>query len=325
MRLLLRESMPLIFVNLAQLLIVLMTYWFSGARDLSIAAYSLFLSLCLLAGYFAFRYVTNRLFYQRLTTTLDSLDEATQPAGFSPLGEALHQLLASMYRLYQEQLQAYDRKKREHVTFITQWVHQMKTPLSVIYLTVQDEDDPRLQSIRDEADRMGKGLEMVLYAARLDVFEQDFHVERVVLRDVVHQVVQDHKRLFIRNYVYPEVKIDPSLTVESDAKWLLFIVNQLVTNAIRYSSGTQQNVTLSAFCREGTVVLEVRDRGVGIPKSDIKRVFQPFFTGENGRIFQESTGMGLYLVKELCQRMNHQIEVESEVGAGTAMRILFLH
>jgi signal transduction histidine kinase len=285
----------------------------------------MFLGIFLLVCYLIYRYLSNRYFYQRLSTPPESLEEFSEPVGWGPLNQALHQLLHGQYRLYQAKIHEYDRKKREHVTFISQWVHQMKTPLSVISLTVQEEDDPRAQSIREEADRLAKGLEMVLYATRMDVFEQDFRVERVVLRELVHKVIQENKRLFIRNYVYPDLQVEPGLTVESDAKWLFFVVGQLITNAIRYSSGSQQNVTVSSTIRGCDVVLEVRDRGVGIPSGDIKRIFRPFFTGENGRVFQESTGMGLYLVKEICTRLNHQVEVESEVGVGTAMRIVFPH
>nr|WP_026074188.1 sensor histidine kinase [Brevibacillus massiliensis] len=323
MKLFVRESLPLFFVNLAQLFIISLTFWLSGAGNTKIALYAMFLGIFLLVCYLIYRYLSNRYFYQRLSTPPESLEEFSEPVGWGPLNQALHQLLHG--RLYQAKIHEYDRKKREHVTFISQWVHQMKTPLSVISLTVQEEDDPRAQSIREEADRLAKGLEMVLYATRMDVFEQDFRVERVVLRELVHKVIQENKRLFIRNYVYPDLQVEPGLTVESDAKWLFFVVGQLITNAIRYSSGSQQNVTVSSTIRGCDVVLEVRDRGVGIPSGDIKRIFRPFFTGENGRVFQESTGMGLYLVKEICTRLNHQVEVESEVGVGTAMRIVFPH
>ncbi|WP_390620948.1 winged helix-turn-helix domain-containing protein [Brevibacillus massiliensis] len=322
-KLFVRESLPLFFVNLAQLFIISLTFWLSGAGNTKIALYAMFLGIFLLVCYLIYRYLSNRYFYQRLSTPPESLEEFSEPVGWGPLNQALHQLLHG--RLYQAKIHEYDRKKREHVTFISQWVHQMKTPLSVISLTVQEEDDPRAQSIREEADRLAKGLEMVLYATRMDVFEQDFRVERVVLRELVHKVIQENKRLFIRNYVYPDLQVEPGLTVESDAKWLFFVVGQLITNAIRYSSGSQQNVTVSSTIRGCDVVLEVRDRGVGIPSGDIKRIFRPFFTGENGRVFQESTGMGLYLVKEICTRLNHQVEVESEVGVGTAMRIVFPH
>ncbi|MMZ59804.1 Sensor histidine kinase GraS [compost metagenome] len=170
---------------------------------------------------------------------------------------------------------------------------------------------------------MRKGLEMVLYVARLGVFEHDFRVERIQLHEVVHNVIHENKKLFIRNQVYPEISIDPALTVESDAKWLRFILNQLLSNAIKYSAGSRENVTVNAYPKNRAVILEVKDRGIGIPKADLSRVFRPFYTGENGRRFKESTGMGLYLIHEVCEKLNHKIELESEINKGTIARIIF--
>lgn len=206
---------------------------------------------------------------------------------------------------------------------MNQWIHQMKTPLSVIELITQDEVDSRFESINEETDRLKKGLEMALYVARLEAFTQDFYVERVQLHKVVNDSVHEHKRFFIRNFVYPELEIDKGITVESDAKWLQFLIGQIISNAIKYSSGSREKIKVKA-CREGnTVVLEIIDSGVGIPKQDLPRVFKPFFTGENGRDFKESTGMGLYLVYEITKQLGHSVEIHSEVDKGTVVRIKF--
>jgi signal transduction histidine kinase len=200
----------------------------------------------------------------------------------------------------------------------------MKTPLSVIQLTVQDEDDPRLVSIHEETERLERGLEMVLHAARLESFEQDFAVERVSLRRAVERVVRENKRSFIRNAVYPEVCIDESLAVETDAKWLHFMLNQLLSNAIKYAAGSHTKIRFEAQeLKPGTVRLSICDRGIGIPEADLKRVFRPFYTGENGRKYRESTGMGLYLVQEICKRLGHRVEIASQVGAGTTVTLVF--
>lgn len=170
---------------------------------------------------------------------------------------------------------------------------------------------------------MKYGLEMVLYMARLETFEQDFYVERVSLEDIVQEVIHENKRLFIRSYVYPEVKVNQHFAVETDRKWFRFILNQVISNAIKYSAGSRKNVTIVALARELSVILEIQDCGVGISKEDLPRVFRPFYTGENGRKFKESTGMGLYLVKNIIERLDHKIEIESEVGKGTKVRIIF--
>lgn len=206
---------------------------------------------------------------------------------------------------------------------MNQWIHQMKTPLSVIELITQDEVDSRFESINEETDRLKKGLEMALYVARLEAFTQDFYVERVQLHKIVNDSVHEHKRFFIRNFVYPELEIDKGIIVESDAKWLQFLIGQIISNSIKYSSGSREKIKVKA-CKEGnTVVLEIIDSGVGIPKQDLPRVFKPFFTGENGRDFKESTGMGLYLVYEITKQLGHSVEIHSKVGKGTVVRIKF--
>ncbi len=323
MRLFLRDQLLFLALYFLQLALLLLLFWLDGYWHGSIVLYGIFLSTFFAVAYLAVRYLTHRHLYSRLSEPVRSLDEMLQKTGDAPLAEAMDRTFDAQYRLYKEQLHLYESKQREYNTFIQQWVHQMKTPISIIHLLLQDADDARSTSVREELDRLKRGLETVLYIARLDRFEQDFLIEPVELRTLVQGVLSENKRLFIRNQVFPEWKMDEQWIVESDEKWLAFVLNQLVTNAVRYSAGKSQKVTFSAFTRGRNVVLEVRDYGIGIPHQDVQRVFQPYFTGENGRKYPESTGMGLYLVKEICNRLHHCVELESRVGEGTAVRIVF--
>jgi len=320
MKLFFREHLPLIIVNIIQMIVVLSIYILDGYRNYLTAFYSLFIGIVLLTVYLFYRYVTHKHFYRRLSHPTHKLDEVNEILGFAPLPEALTQLLKSQYTEYMNELHLQERKRNDHLTFINQWVHQMKTPLSVIQLITQEEEDERFTSIQEEVDKIGKGLDMVLYAARLEVFEHDFQVGPVNLRKITEQTITENKRLFIKNRVYPEIQIDPNIMIESDEKWLMFILNQLITNAVKYSVGKSQKI----FIYGSEEHIEVRDNGIGIPKADIKRVFNPFYTGENGRLYRESTGMGLYLVKEICDRIGHEIKIESEVEKGTTVKITFL-
>ncbi|PNB76914.1 hypothetical protein C1X30_31225, partial [Pseudomonas sp. FW305-BF6] len=101
-----------------------------------------------------------------------------------------------------------------------------------------------------------------------------------------------------------------------------FVIEQLITNGIKYSKGKGKYLTVSGYKTENHIVLEVVDEGIGIQPKDIRRVFQPFFTGENGRILGESTGMGLYLAKKICENLNHKISIQFEVNRGTKVSIL---
>ncbi|MEH7505747.1 sensor histidine kinase [Neobacillus drentensis] len=323
MKLFFREQLALIIIYFLQLVVITSIYWLDGYHHLVISLYAAFLSGCLLIGYLLFRYITNRSFYQRLEKPLTSMEDFTSNVQQSPLAEGLQQLLISQFRHYKADIHNYKYKLEGHIQFINQWVHQMKTPLSVIHLMVQDEDDPHFIAIGDELDRLKKGLDMVLYTARLDTFERDFYVETLNLQTIVRSVTSSQKRLFIRKKVFPLIKIDVSLSVASDEKWLSFVITQLMTNAIRYTVEENRKIYFDGYKRGINTVLEIRDEGVGIPPSDLPRVFDPYFTGENGRTFQESTGMGLHLVKQISEKLGHHIEIESIVNQGTTVRIIF--
>ncbi len=323
MRLFWQEHKLFILVQIVVLFGVLGIYWLDGYHRLLPALYSVFLGLFLTAAYLAYHYVSRRRFYRLLSYPLQQPEDVLQ-RDLTPIGEALQELLRAQYRYYQQQLDQNRHEQREHLTFMDQWVHQMKTPLSVIELTVQQVDEPEFASIREEAEQMRANLNMVLYMARLRNFQQDFHVKPVSLSRLMSEVVHEHKRSFIRSGVYPDVQDESGeLIVETDEKWLFFMLTQLVNNAVKYSSGNGKRVHITTRITDGKAIAEVRDHGVGIPAHDIRRVFDPFFTGENGRHFRESTGMGLYLTREAAKRLGHEIKLESVPGEGTTVYIIF--
>ncbi|MGN9867219.1 sensor histidine kinase [Bacillus swezeyi] len=326
MKLFFREHYLLIAVQGLQFFTMLLIYWLDGYRQIRPALYAVFLGFFLLGCYLFYHYYTRRKFYERISSRLVSLDDTflktNQPQ--SPLSEALEQLLKSQYRHYRHELKALESGKKEHLTFMDQWVHQMKTPLSVIELTAQNLDEPESSSIREETERIKTGLNTILYMARLRTIEQDFRVKPVVLADIVHEVNQENKRFYIRSQVYPKFEEQQKgIIVETDEKWLFFMLSQLINNAVKYSAGKSNTIMISLYEKEGEAVLEVQDFGAGIPDIDQKRIFDPFFTGENGRRFRESTGMGLYLTKAAADHLGHRVELDSEEGKGTTVRLIF--
>ncbi|MEC0123134.1 sensor histidine kinase [Paenibacillus pabuli] len=325
MKLLIREHWPLFVMHLVQLTLVVAVYWLDGYRNVYTALYSIFLGMVTLLAYTGWRYISHRKMYDRLAEPLNELDKSAAGSGSSaPIAQAVDQLLQAQYALYMTRIMEMERRRREHSTFITQWVHQMKTPLSVIHLLTENESDRRQVDIRDEADRIQWGLETVLHATRLETFEEDFQAAHVPLKRVVRKTVNEHKRLFIVNNLYPQVQIDDELTVPTDEKWIGFVLTQLLSNAIKYSAGCGRTVAIRAWRQGAKTVLEVADEGIGIPLADLKRVTRPFYTGESGRKFRESTGMGLHLAQEVCNRLGHELEIDSTVDVGTRVRVYFL-
>lgn len=323
MKLFIREHSLLIIIQLIQFTLIFLIYWLDGYHRLNPALYGIFLGFFILGCYLSYQYYSRRQFYRRLSQPIESLDESLQETEQAPVSEALKALLREQYKHYQTQIKKLESAQEEHLTFMDHWVHQMKTPLSVIELCAQNLDEPDSSNIREETERMKSGLNTVLYMARLRSIEQDFHIKPVHLSTMIHEVNGEYKRFYIRNNVYPKLQVNKDLIVETDEKWIYFMLTQLINNAVKYSAGKRNHILLSLYEKENEAVLEVKDYGVGIPSTDLKRVFTAFFTGENGRKFRESTGMGLYLTKEAAEHLGHRIEFDSTVGEGTTFRIIF--
>lgn len=326
MKIFLRDHVSFVLLYLFNMVFLLIFYRKLGGFETSENIYYfIFLSSFLLGVFLLYRFFSHKRLYDKLSRVPSKLEDTLSSAGTAPVPEAVNRLLGIQYKLYQEEIRIYKRKQAEHLTFINQWVHQMKTPISVINLILQEnEGEPYTENIRQELERINRGLNMALNLARLDSFEHDFAVETVFLHTIVSEVINEQKRYFIRKKVYPEVGIDRDFSVKSDRKWLKFIIEQLLVNAIKYTEGENKKVIVTAYTSEKGKVLEVKDQGVGIPQKDTRRVFEPFYTGENGRRFGESTGMGLYLVNEVCRKLEHKIELDSKPGEGTSVRIIFM-
>jgi OmpR family two-component system sensor histidine kinase YxdK len=288
--------------------------------------YVLLFNSFILLVFLGWKYVKAKDIYVLLKRNFEAMEEFSLNQGDSFWGRHISALLKQQYRIYERNMQQINNNHQEHLTFINQWVHQMKTPLSVIRLQLEAHaGELYAHGMSEEVYKMEKGLNMALYYARIDAFERDFVIERAHLKPLILDSITQEKKLFIKNNILPKADVDDTIEVYTDVKWLKFVVEQLITNGIKYSKGKGRYVTISAYKTEEHVVLEVVDEGIGIHPKDIRRVFQPFFTGENGRVLGESTGMGLYLAKKICENLNHQIYIQSEVNRGTKVSILFEH
>ncbi|WP_339191791.1 two-component system sensor histidine kinase YxdK [Bacillus sp. FSL K6-1003] len=322
MKLFLRSHAVLILLFLLQGLFVFFYYWFAGLHSFSHLFYILGVQLLILAGYLAYRWYKDRGVYHWLSSGQEGTD--IPYLGSSVFCLELYEKQMELMRLQHQKLHETEAKLDARVTYMNQWVHQVKTPLSVINLIIQEEDEPVFEQIKKEVRQIEFGLETLLYSSRLDLFERDFKIEAVSVSELLQSVIQSYKRFFIQYRVYPKMNICDDHKIYTDAKWLKFAIGQVVTNAVKYSAGKSDRLELNVSRDEDRTVLEVKDYGVGIPSQDIKRVFDPYYTGENGRRFQESTGIGLHLVKEITNKLNHTVDISSSPGEGTSVRFSFL-
>jgi two-component system, OmpR family, sensor histidine kinase YxdK len=334
MKLFLREHVSFIVFTLLHTLFTLFVVYlymleqsFTPTREIFV--YLMVTSVVFLLLFLSVRYWRQYESYKFFLSNHYSLDMSVQTFAHSPLFSAFQKTLHYQYRFYINELQKIRKEINDLSLFINQWAHQMKTPLSVIDLLLQNydikskSDREFINNMREELERLQHGLELMLYSERIKQFTHDFRIKRVSLQLMVHDVVQHYRRAFIRNRIYPTVDIAQSIFVETDEKWFRFALSQIVTNAIKYSKGENKKIIISAVQQQHQVALTIEDFGVGIPKQDIGRVFEPFFTGINGRRFAESTGMGLYLVKQIFDRLGHGITISSEEGQGTKVTITF--
>lgn len=156
-----------------------------------------------------------------------------------------------LYKLYQYEVQALYARQTRQYKFTNQWIHQMKTPVSVLELLLQ-EDELDKRSVQEEVERLKRGLEMVLMNARLENFQEDLQVEQVNLKQLVTSTINENKRLFITNRVFPEVEMEEDTLVMSDSKWLKFVVMQFITNAVKYTFEENKKIFIKVI-KQGIV------------------------------------------------------------------------
>ncbi|KAA0966813.1 HAMP domain-containing histidine kinase [Sporosarcina sp. ANT_H38] len=319
----LREHVPFLIFQVILMLFIMLLYWLDGFRNFNTAVYSISMSMLLTSVYLLGKYIMRRTFYEAITRKPEKMEDALIRFTQAPEHRQTTEFTRELYRLYQNEVQRLYAAQHRQLHFMNQWVHQMKTPISVMGLLLQEKDDLDRDSITEEVEKIRSGLDLVLVNARLETFEQDMQIERVGLKKLVQEIVTEHKRLFITNGVFPVISIDDNFFVATDAKWMKIVIGQFITNAVKYTFDEGKKVHLIASCTGDGLQLSIQDEGIGIPTSDLKRVTKAFFTGENGRLIGESTGMGLYIASEVCDRLGHPLSIKSQKGKGTTVTVLF--
>ncbi len=322
-RLFLKEHVIFIVFQLFVVLFVMLLYWLDGFRNLDTAIYSIVISLILTLTFLTTLFLKKAAFYKKILSVPTKVEGILQREAHSPEIRQIEVYLEHLYRLYQKELQLLYASQNRHLQFMNNWVHQMKTPISVLELMAQNNEQVDAKSLLEETDRLKRGLDAVLMNARLDTFEEDMQIDQVDLKELVTETVSKNKRLFIGNRIYPSITIEEGCMITTDAKWMSLIITQFITNAVKYTLEENKRIYFHAEREKDSILFSVRDEGMGIPAADIKRVTKAFFTGENGRKVGESTGIGLYLAQEVCSRLGHELTIESTVGKGTTISIRF--
>lgn len=323
------------WASVACALVALVLLWFSagflGVSDdgrMMLAGLAGFL---LAMGYGA-DYLRQSAFYRQLLDACRNMQGPSQLSAWVqepefPEGRIAFQLLEQMESQAIAQISQVQRQSQDYRSYIELWVHETKMPLAAAQLIAQRLQGADKLEIARQLDRLQGQVDQALYYARSTSLTNDYVIRSLPLVAVCREAVKRNARLLIEQGVAPQVKVDGDVVVQSDEPWLLFILGQLLTNAAQYGAKT---VVLSSKEVEpgtprGHTRLEVRDDGWGIPAQDVPRVFERGFTGGNGRSRGGATGMGLYLIAMMAERMGIGVQVASEEGAGTRFLLDFPH
>ncbi|MDZ5254051.1 sensor histidine kinase [Clostridium sp. LIBA-8841] len=280
-----------------------------------------------LISYVVLEFIKSKSYYDEINSVLENLDkkyllpEIIKKANFIH-AEKVNYILREISRDMHENVKYHKEMQEDYREYIETWVHEIKTPIASSKLIIANNENEVTNKIDFQIHRVEGFVDQVLYYSRSNNVSKDYIIKKVNLDDLVRNVV---KRNY-RDFIYKKIKIDIkdiNEVVYSDGKWVEFILNQIIANSIKYSSNREPEISIYATKTSNSVMLTIEDNGVGIVDKDINRVFDKGFTGENGRRFSKSTGMGLYICKKLCSKLGLKISIDSEISKGTKVTLTF--
>lgn len=214
----------------------------------------------------------------------------------------------------------YKNKEKDAIDYYTLWAHQIKTPVAAMRLLLQNEDTDFNRELSSELFKIEQYVNIVLQYLRLGSDSTDYNFKPQNLDYIVKQAIRKYAPLFIRKKISLNLS-DLTVTVISDEKWLVFVIEQILSNALKYTPSGSISIYREVF--PDKTLLVIKDTGIGIASEDLPRIFEKSFTGYNGRIDQKATGLGLYLCKQILNKLSHTIEIESTINVGTTVTIIF--
>lgn len=223
------------------------------------------------------------------------------------------------------QLQKQNEEKRDQQEFIMSWIHEVKLPIAASRLLMENSEgksvDILVDKFEDELGKIDDYVEQALYYSRIDSFAKDYFITEVHINKIIKNSVKKYAKLFINKGIRFQME-EKDLFVQSDSKWLGFVIDQLIANSLKYTN-TRGEVTIQFEEDQTEKRVLIQDNGIGIKQEDIHRVFEKGFTGSTGRSYAKSTGMGLYLAKQLANKLGHELTIQSEEGTFTTVSIHF--
>ncbi|MDO4261709.1 MAG: sensor histidine kinase [Eubacteriales bacterium] len=311
-------------LSIATVEILLLAWPLSAAARIYVCAAPVLTRLLLLLT----DYDKKKRFYDDALSKLQELDqkyllsEVISSPTFAE-GRILQELLEDTGRSMLEHVNEYKHAQEEYKDYIELWIHEIKTPIAAGKLLTENHPGETAKELQKEFDRIEAYTEQALYYARSSTAEKDYLIKRTSLHALVNAALRKNRAALLKSRT-ALILHDLDMEVFTDSKWLTFILGQLLQNAAKYAKAQDSRLEIFGTTSPQGVLLTLRDNGVGISESDLPRVFEKGFTGENGRLSgKKSTGLGLYLCKKLCEKLGLGLTLSSKQGVGTEARISF--
>jgi signal transduction histidine kinase len=320
----LKNQLPVILINLLGML-ALALFLIASGNGIQTVLFILVVWLIVLASCLLLFYFSRKKYLNKLLDMTEQLKERyllpeimQEPERADE--QVFYQIMKMAEKSMLERIGEVQRERKEYKEYIEQWIHEVKTPITAIKLICENNRCSFTRELMAELENINRFTEQALYYARSEHTEKDYSVREINLSDVVHGAIADNKYLLRQNNVAVTVE-DVEYSIYSDDKWLRFILDQLISNAVKYRAD-QPVLHFFAVKKTDSIILSVEDNGIGIPQSDLSRIFEKGFTGQNGRTIHSSTGIGLYLCRRLCDKLGIGISASSE-RKGTAISLSF--
>ena len=276
---------------------------------------------------FFIEYYKKKEYYSEIKVRVNELEEKYLITELLPKGDFLDAKInkdniLEIGKSMLENVNKYKYLQEDYKEYIELWIHEIKIPIATSKMIVENNKSEVTKSIDEELDKIENYIEQALYYARSNTVEKDYIIKKNNLKDIVSSTILKNKTTLIQNNVKIEME-NLEEEVYTDSKWCVFILSQIIQNAIKYSKEQNKEIKLYAENKKENVILYIKDNGIGIDKAEIVRVFEKGFTGTNGRQEKKSTGIGLYLCKKLCDKLCIGLEIASEKEIGTEVKLIF--
>ncbi|QUG43508.1 sensor histidine kinase [Psychrobacillus sp. INOP01] len=287
-----------------------------------------FINITAFVFFFIWRYFQETKYIKALVSTLANekdLDFILEsfPDGYSSFEKTLSTTIDDLVLVAKEELNGLKVEHLEENDYTLAWIHEVKTPLTSMKLMIDSLDDRNAQKkLEVEWLRIHLLLDQQLHNTRLSTIEKDYMIEEVDIQKVLHMEIKEFQAWCIQKNIGFDLE-NLEVKVLSDPKWLAFIVRQVISNAVKYSHADSEIHIRTDRDDTGHIILMIRDSGTGISQADLPRIFEKAFTGTNGRQTTASTGMGLYLAKNVAEQIGIHVLASSNIGVGSTFSLRF--